>query len=112
MNYYFTTESQGLPCSLYVTRKGEIMPELCGRDEDNGICPEVIRELRTAKGFNGCFNDTSKREFASNCNYSNTYVLKHEINDDSNNEVVAEYSIAELRRMGVKRFEAFLSEED
>lgn len=112
MKYYFSTESQGLPCSLYVTRKGEIMPELCERDEGNEISPETVRELRTAKGWNSCFNDNSKREYARHCSYNNTVVQKHEINDDSNNEIVAEYSVAELRKMGATRLEEFLREED
>ena len=71
------------------------MVEAC--HDDCSISKGDVLDAVGAKGFNICFQTTNKRKFAENCNFENILISKREINDDSNNEVICEYYLAELR---------------
>ena len=51
-----------------------------------------------AKGFNCCFDTSSKRAYAELCHFNNILITKREINDESNNEAVCGFYLSELRK--------------
>lgn len=94
-DFYFESTVNGEPISIYITKKNDIMIEA---DDCGCIDPETIREAVNARGFNTCFSTSEKRNFAKSCHFNNIYIAKREINDNSNNEVICEYSLATLRK--------------
>ena len=51
-----------------------------------------------AKGFNYCFDTSSKKAYAESCHFNNILISKREINDESNNEAVCGFYLSELRK--------------
>lgn len=95
----FEASVNGEPISLMVTRKKDIMIEA---SDDGYISRDDIDAAAHAKGFNCCFNTSSKRAFAESCHFNNILITKREINDESNNEVVCEFYLSELRKSPAK----------
>lgn len=104
----FETKANELPCSCYVTKAGDIMPELCGRDADNTTTPTEICEMIKAKGWNSCFNDRSKREFAETVNADNLVITKHLYSESGDYEDADEYTLKDLRGMTELEIKEFL----
>lgn len=101
---YFELTVDGSPVYAGVTKKNEIMIE---SSEDGTITSDEVRDLVGANGFNTCFSTPHKREFAEGCHFNNLLVSKREINDNTNNEVISEYFLSELRK-SKKLLEEFL----
>lgn len=99
MEIYFEATVDGCGVSLYTTRRNEIMVE---ETEENYLSAIEIEEAVGASGFNTCFQTPSKREFAKSCHFNNILISKREVNDDTNNGVVEEYYLSELRKSPAK----------
>lgn len=97
--FYFEATVNGYGVSLYTTKRNEIMVE---ESEDNSISEKEIEEAVRASGFNCCFQTRNKREFAESCHFNNILISKREINDDTNNGVVEEFYLSELRKSPAK----------
>lgn len=105
----YETKAAGLPCSCYVTKAGNIMPELCGRDADNTTTPAEICEMIEAKGWNACFSVRSKREFAERVNAENLVIIKNIVSESGDYEDADAASLAELRGMSEDELKDFLT---
>lgn len=99
-NIYFEATVNGEPISLMVTRKKDIMIEA---SDDGYISRDDIDAATHAKGFNCCFNTSSKRDFAESCHFNNILISKKEYDEEDDScEVVAEFYLSELRKSPAK----------
>lgn len=97
--FYFEATVDGCGIDLYVTKRNQIMIE---ESEDNSISEKEIELAAGALSFNTCFDTPSKIKFAKSCHFNNILISKREINDDTNNGVVEEYYLSELRKSPAK----------
>lgn len=97
--FYFEATVNGYGVSLYVTKRNEIMIE---ETDENFISTREIEEAVWASGFNTCLKTRNKREFAESCHFNNILISKREINDETNNEIIEEYYLSELRKSPAK----------
>lgn len=86
----FEATVNGEPISLMVTRKKDIMIEA---SDDGYISRDDIDAAAHAKGFNCCFNTSSKREFAESCHFNNILIT---------NDKGEKYYLSELRKSPAK----------
>lgn len=94
MEFYFEATVNGQGVSLYTTKRNEIMVEA---SDDGSISSWDILAAVRAKGFNTSFSTPSKSNFAKSCKFNNILITKREINDDTNNKVLWEFYLSELR---------------
>lgn len=75
----FEATIHGETIDIYVTRKKDIMIEA---SEDGYIDCATIEEAAHAKGFNSCFDNSSKRSYAKSCHFNNILITKKEYDED------------------------------
>ena len=96
----FEATVNGETVDLGVTRKNDIMIEA---SDDGYIDRATIEYAAHAKGFNCCFNTSSKRAFAESCHFNNILITKKEYDEEEDSwNVVAEFYLSELRKSPAK----------
>lgn len=103
----FEATVNGETIDLGVTRKNDIMIEA---SDDGYIDRATIEYAAHAKGFNCCFNTSSKRAFAESCHFNNILISKRFYDDETDDSgVIAEFYLSELRKSPAK-LKKFLAE--
>lgn len=106
-NFYFEATVNGETVDLGVTRKNDIMIEA---SDDGYIDRATIEYAAHAKGFNCCFNTSSKRAFAESCHFNNILISKRFYDDETDDSgVIVEFYLSELRKSPAK-LKKFLAE--
>lgn len=106
-NIYFEATVNGETIDLGVTRKNDIMIEA---SDDGCVDRSTIEYAAHAKGFNCCFNTSSKRAFAESCHFNNILISKRFYDDETDDSsVIAEFYLSELRKSPAK-LKKFLAE--
>ena len=96
----FEATVNGETIILGVTSNNDIMIET---SDDGYIDRATIEYAAQAKGFNCCFNTSSKRDFAKSCHFNNILISKKEYDEEEDGwEVVAEFYLSELRKSPAK----------
>ena len=96
----FEATVNGETIILGVTSNNDIMIET---SDDGYIDRATIEYAAQAKGFNCCFNTSSKRDFAKFCHFNHLLISKKEYAEEEDSwNVVAEFYLSELRKSPAK----------